>query len=179
MMSAALSVSGQLSKADVKRATRASRDATLGPTAVYYAGVTAPVISASVSVLVRDTAENAGFTPYWQWLSAALIAALAGISWYLIFMRLSSRRSPGRDGELSHETIIDLGENGLSVRRGGITTQIAWTSVVALERLRNVTVVRVAGADAVIVPEAWFAGDDAARQAFLGAIEQRIDGHGT
>ena len=178
-MSTALSVSGRLSETDVKRATRANRGVTFGPTTVYYAGVTAPVISASMSVLVRSTAARAGFPPYWQWLTAALIAALAGIAWYLIFMRLSTRRSPGRDGELAHETQIDLDADGLRLRRSGIDTRIAWANIVGLQRHRNVSVVQVRGADMIIVPDAWFSGGESVRQAFLDEIEQRIGAHGT
>ena len=78
-MSEALTVSGLLTEKDVKKLTRLARGGTVGPTAVYYAGVTAPIISASMSVMVRNTLDHIGASPYWQWLIASLVAAFAGI----------------------------------------------------------------------------------------------------
>jgi len=39
-MTQTMSISGTLSKKDIRRLTRASRSGTVGPTTVYYAGVT-------------------------------------------------------------------------------------------------------------------------------------------
>ncbi len=166
-------ISGLLSKKDLRRLTRMTREGTVGPTAVYYAGVTAPVISASVSLMVKNASAMVGFTPYWQWFVSALIAAFAGISWYLIFTRWSYRRSHGRGTETTLETEFSLLDDVLKVRRGGIETRIAWASVTAVNARRGYTSVRIEGADALIIPDTWFEGDRAARKSFVETLKQK------
>ncbi|MFN3912910.1 hypothetical protein [Hyphomonas sp.] len=60
-MSEFLSVSGRLKSRDLKRLIRMSRTGTVGPTTLYYAGLTAPIISASVALLARQGADALGW----------------------------------------------------------------------------------------------------------------------
>lgn len=166
-------ISGLLSQKDLKRLTRMTREGTVGPTAVYYAGVTAPIISASVSLMVKNASAMVGLPPYWQWFLSALVAAFAGISWYLIFTRWSYRRSHGRGTEMTQETEITLADDVLNVRRGGIETRIDWASVKSVRTRRGYTSVRVDGADALIVPDEWFGGDRAVRKDFIDTLKQK------
>ena len=76
-MSDPLRISGLLREKDVKRLTRLTRGGSVGPTTVYYAGVTAPIISASMAVMVREAMRLAGLSDYWQWFISALVAAFA------------------------------------------------------------------------------------------------------
>ena len=170
-MAEPLSISGLLVERDVRKLTRLARGGTVGPTAVYYAGVTAPIISASMSVLMRRAMEMVGASPYWQWLVAALIAAFAGIAWYLIFIRWSYRHSHGRGDELTEETRVSLTERGLVVSRGGIETTAAWFCVDEVKASGNYIIVRLKGAAPLIIPNAWFSKDKAARQAFLTRLK--------
>jgi hypothetical protein len=168
-----LRVSGLLSEKDVKRLTRLSRGGNVGPTALYYAGVTAPIISASVSAMVRSNLLQAGFAPYYQWFFSALIAAVAGIVWYLIFVRWSYRHSHGRGTELTEKTQIEADDAGLTVRRAGIATTIDWASVESCTINAKHAALRVRGADAIIIPDAWFGEDKTLRKAFHARLKEK------
>ncbi|KCZ55748.1 hypothetical protein HY29_10290 [Hyphomonas beringensis] len=172
-MSEPVIVSGQLAEKDLKRLARLSRGGTVGPTAVYYAGVTAPIISASISLMVRNAADMAGLSAYWQWFLSALVAAFAGISWYLIFIRWSYGVSGDGKDEMAREAEIALLDDVLQVRRGGIETRISWDAVKEVKQHRGHTTVRIRGGDAVIIPASWFNKDKTARKAFTEQLMQK------
>ena len=172
-MAEPLSVAGLLTEKDVRKLTRIARGGTVGPTAVYYAGVTAPIISASMSVLMRNAMEMVGASPYWQWLIAALVAAFAGIAWYLIFIRWSYRHEHGRGTETTEETRITLADTALIVQRGDIETRVNWPAVTEVTSSRGHVTVRLAGAAPLIIPNAWFGKDKATRQAFLAQLKEK------
>ena len=83
-----------------------SRSGTVGPTTLYYAGLTAPIMSASVALLAEDVAGSLGWDNYSQFMMSAVLAIFAGITWYAIFMRWSYRHRPGRGTESSHDTDV-------------------------------------------------------------------------
>jgi hypothetical protein len=172
-MTEPLTVTGLLTEKDVRKLTRLARGGTVGPTAVYYAGVTAPIISASMSVLIRNAMIMVGASPYWQWLIAALVAAFAGIAWYLIFIRWSYRHSHGRGTETSLETRIDLEDDGVVIRRGGIETRAAWPSVSDVAVSGGYVTVQLVGAAPLIIPSKWFGKNKAARQAFVARLKEK------
>jgi hypothetical protein len=172
-MSEPLTVAGLLTEKDVRKLTRLTRGGTVGPTAVYYAGVTAPIISASMSVLMRNAMIMVGASPYWQWLVAALVAAFAGIAWYLIFIRWSYRHSHGRGTETTQETQVVLEDDVLAVRRGGIETRAAWGSVSGVTTSGGYVTIRLEGTAPLMVPNAWFGKNKAARQAFLARLKEK------
>ena len=172
-MAEPLTVAGLLTEKDVRKLTRLARGGTVGPTAVYYAGVTAPIISASMSVLMRKAMVLAGASPYWQWLVAALVAAFAGIAWYLIFIRWSYRHTHGRGTETKLETSIALEEDGLVVKRGGIQTRAAWACVREISTPGGYVTIRLDGAPPLIIPNAWFNKDKAVRQAFVSRLKEK------
>lgn len=169
-------ISGLLTQKDLKRLTRLRRQGTVGPSAVYYAGVTAPIISASVSLMVKNASAMIGFPPDLQWFVSALVAAFAGISWYLIFTRWSSRHSQGQDTELTHETEISLDDDVLAVRRDGIETRINWANVKSVSVRGGYISVRIDGAEALLVPDTWFGTDRAARKDFVEMLKQKAGG---
>lgn len=171
-------ISGRLTERDVKRLTRLTRGATVGPTVVYYAGVTAPIISAAMAMMVREAVRMAGLSDYWQWFISALIAAFAGITWYLIFIRWSYRHSHGRGTEMALDTEVKLTDAGLVVQRGDIETRIGWAGVEEIKSTRNYTSVQVRGADALIIPNKWFAKDKAAQAAFVDYLKEKAATHG-
>lgn len=172
-MTAPDKISGFLDEKDQKRLIQLSRRGAVGPTAIYYAGVTAPIISASMSVMMRNATEMAGFSPYWQWFLSALVAALAGISWYLIFIRWSYRSPDDVFGENQFETEIRILDDYLQVRRGGIETRMDWDSIVAVKSGRKFTSVTVLGADPLVIPDAWFNKDKQARRDFVEHLKQK------
>jgi hypothetical protein len=172
-MSEKLLVSGLLSERDLKRLTQLTRSSMIGPTALYYAGVTAPIISASMSVLVREVMRNAGLNVNLQYLIAALVAAMAGISWYLIFMRWSYRSNLGRGTELVEKTEVEISEAALMIRRGGIESRINWKNIEKIKTSGQATALIIRGADAVLIPHAWFEGEKAQQKAFLTALKTR------
>ena len=126
-----------------------------------------------MSVMVRNAADMAGLSPYWQWFVSALVAAFAGISWYLIFIRWSSRHTHGRGTEVTHKTQISLRDDVLLVQRGGVETRAAWGSVKDVSTHRGYTSVRIEGADALIIPDVWFGPDRTARKAYVQALKQK------
>ena len=167
-----LSISGQLNTPDLKRLVSATRSATVGPTALYYAGVTGPIISAGMALTSQKAFELAGMTSYWQWLLSAIIAAMSGIVWYLIFMRWSYRHQHGRARELSTETTLMLADKWLGIRQGRVETRLDWSTLIDAETSRTYTLLRFDGADPVILPHRWFHDDKAALDAFLSRLRQ-------
>lgn len=173
-MTESLSISGQLKGRDLKRLVRLSRTGTVGPTTLYYAGLTAPIISASVALLAKDAALAHGWSEYWQWLFSALLAALAGITWYVIFMRWSYRHKQGRGTERSQQTEITAAPDGLLVRRGAVETRIGWQGVRRIVAARGHLAVFVEGADTLIIPDDWFGRDAARRAAFTDYVTAKV-----
>lgn len=172
-MTKTLKISGLLGEKDVRRLTRLTRGGAVGPTAVYYAGVTAPIISASMSMMVREAMRNVGLSPYWQWFIASLVAAFAGIVWYLVFIRWSYRHKLGRGTEMTLETTVSVTDDGLTVSRGPIQTSIGWTAIRQVSVVRTHTAVDIRGADALIIPNSWFDTDKAARKEFQDRLIEK------
>ncbi|MAH91542.1 MAG: hypothetical protein CME99_00010 [Hyphomonas sp.] len=166
-------ISGFLDEKDQKRLIRLSRRGTVGPTAIYYAGVTAPIISASMSLMVRNAIEMVGLSAYWQWFLSALVAALAGISWYLIFIRWSYRSPRDVVGDGRAEMDVQLLEERMQVRRGGVEIRIDWANVVSVKTRRGYTTVEVQGAEPLLIPDAWFDKDRVARKQFVERLKQK------
>ncbi len=173
-MSKSLAVSGRLTSRDLKRLVRVSRSGTIGPTALYYAGFTAPIISASVALLAKDVARSMGWDTLLQILVSANLAAFAGIAWYLIFMRWSYRNRPGRGTELTLDTQVTVTEDCLSVRRGPVETRIGWTGIRKIDVGPGHLAVFIEGADTLIIPEAWFGNDTARRATFTEFVTSRV-----
>ena len=166
-----LTVEGQLLEKDIKKLARASRTSVVGPTALYYAGVTAPIISAGMALVAKNTLGLLGATAYWQLLLSAIIAAFAGITWYLIFMRWSYRHQIGRGNELTQVSNVRLEGDVLVLTRGPIETRIMKAGITEVVEKRGFTIVRFDGVDPLIIPDRWFATDTAARQAFQAHLK--------
>lgn len=173
-VSEALSIHGALSPGDIKRLTKLTRATTVGPTATYYAGVTAPVISAATAIFAKSGLQSAGIDPLIVFFVSTLLAAMSGIVWYLIFMRWSYRHTFGRGSELSELTRLEAGRSGLTVARGAITTHIAWSAVDDVHVRRGYTAVLATGTDAIVIPDRWFANAQD-RQRFVEALHARGD----
>lgn len=165
-------VSGRLREKDTKRLVNETRSSSIGPTALYYAGVTAPVISAGMALVARNTFDTTPLSDYWIWFASSMMAAMAGIVWYLIFVRWSYRHRAGRAGETGAETEIDLTPEGLHIIRGAVETRIAWSAVTAVRTRRSYTLILFDGADPLIVPDKWFAREKGAARAFKMRLKQ-------
>ncbi|MDF1679764.1 YcxB family protein [Ponticaulis sp.] len=151
-----LRVGGTVSQKQMKKLARRVRSGRVGPTSVYYAGVTAPAIAAGMSTIVSASLERAGVDPYWTLLSASLVAAMAGITWYLIFMRWSYRHSYGRTSEVGKHTDVEVDEAGIFWTRGHIRTRISWDGISDITADRNFIRVHVMDGDDVLIPANWF-----------------------
>lgn len=165
-------VSGTLRPRDVKRLARLARTSTVGPTTTYYAGVTAPVISAGVAMFTKNALAHAGVDPFWTWYNSAFLAAFAGIVWYIVFMRWSYRHTFGRGGELTERSDIILRREGLVLRRGPILIQADWRAVRAVRLVGQDLAVFIEGADPLIIPAGWFASGDE-RDSFAATLRAR------
>lgn len=173
-MNDTVSIRGSLSAADIKRLTKLTRATTVGPTATYYAGVTAPVISAAMAIFSKTALQSAGLSDYLVFFVSTMLAAMSGIVWYLIFMRWSYRHTFGRGSELSEPTELNADASGLTVARGPITTHIAWSAVDGIHVKRGYTAVLATGTDALVIPDRWFASA-ADRQRFIEVLSARGD----
>ncbi|MEQ8558427.1 MAG: YcxB family protein [Henriciella sp.] len=165
-------VSGTLTDKDMKRLVNETRSSNIGPTALYYAGVTAPVISAGMALMARNTLDATPVSDYWIWFLSSLLAAMAGIVWYLIFVRWSYRHQAGRAAETAAETDIDLSPKGVHITRGAVETCIAWSAIRTVTTRRAYTLVTFDGADPLIVPDKWFARDKASARAFKSRLQE-------
>ncbi|MEM1088370.1 MAG: YcxB family protein [Pseudomonadota bacterium] len=167
-----LTVEGQLLEKDIRKLARALRTSVVGPTALYYAGVTAPIISAGMALVVKNALVTVGATPYWQLMLSAIIAAFAGIVWYLIFMRWSYRHKVGRGNELTAASKVLLEDEALVIVRGPIETRIARNAIKTVIEKRHFTIVDFDGVDPLIIPDRWFEKDKTARKAFLTQLKR-------
>jgi len=168
----AISTCGQLREKDVKRATQHLRQSEIGLTTFYYAGATAPIISSAMGVLARTAFTRAEFTPYWTQLLGAIIAAMAGITWFLIFLRWAYSPGSGRGTELTEETRVELRDDVIVLERGHIRKEIGWAAVKSVKSEGKFTTIEVEGAEAIVIPSNWF-DDKQARIAFQGAISEK------
>lgn len=168
-------ISGTLSRKDIKKLTGVTRSGTVGPTTVYYAGVTAPIISAGIAVFIRNLLNQADYiTHYWLWLISAFISAFAGISWYLIFMRWSYRSSHGRGDEVTAETKLEITDDALIVNRSRVKTIIDWEAILEITQKPKYIALHVQSSDTILIPDHWFSGDTSARDAFHTAIKDAV-----
>ncbi|MEO1101412.1 MAG: YcxB family protein [Pseudomonadota bacterium] len=170
-MAEELTVSGTLTEQDMTKLIKVSRTSTVGPTALYYAGVTAPAISAAMAVVTRAALTNAHFLDYWINFWSSIMAALTGISWYLIFVRWSDRRKAGRASDLEGETKLSAGDNGLILKRDQVETRIGWGAISRIQSTRKHTVVFVTHQSPIVIPHNWFA-DRETQSSFLDALQK-------
>jgi hypothetical protein len=173
-MSESLSVSGRLKSRDLKRLVRLSRSGTVGPTTLYYAGLTAPIISASVALLAKDVARSLDWDALSQLMVSANLAAFAGIAWYVIFMRWSYRHRPGRGTESHLDTAVLATSDALVVCRGAVETRIAWNGVHKVLSSNGHLAVFADGADMLIIPDDWFGRDSARCAAFKDYVTAKV-----
>ncbi|MEL7539688.1 MAG: YcxB family protein [Pseudomonadota bacterium] len=174
-MSDSIVISGALKKRDAKRLTNAIRGSTVGPTTLYYAGVTAPIIGAGMALLTSAALEAIGTSAYWTVMLSAILAAVSGIVWYLIFMRWAYRHQHGRGAEMEQVTEIKLTDDDLIIRRGLVTTLIDWDAIDEIKSTRSYTIVYFDGADPLMVPHDWF-GEKTACEIFIRRLGQGIKG---
>ncbi len=167
-----LSVSGQLNKKDVRRLTSAMRGSSIGPTTLYYAGVTAPVIGGGMALLTSTAFAQTNMSSYWQVMLSAIIAAMAGIVWYIIFMRWSYRHRHGRANEMDQASEITLDDDWISIRRGKTETRIDWSALIEVTDKPDYIMMRFDGIDPLIVPDRWLGEDKAVRQSFIDRLEK-------
>ncbi|MEL6324677.1 MAG: YcxB family protein [Pseudomonadota bacterium] len=168
-------IAGRYTKTDLKRLTSETRTGSVGPTTVYYAGATAPIISASVSLLARHVFQDAGLTPYWVLLLSALIAATAGITWYLIFMRMSYRQTHGRGDEADAETELRFDQQAIWMSRGAVEMRIGWDAVAEVRAGRKFLALMIDGSDTLLIPDSWFGKDKSRRNALHDFVRARAE----
>ncbi len=164
-------ISGSLTKRDARRLTNAIRTGTVGPTTLYYAGVTAPVIGASMALVAQGALEHIHASAYWVTMLSAIVAAMAGITWYLIFMRWAYRHHHGRASEMQQVTQVRLEEDALVVRREFVETRIDWEAISEIVSKRSYTLIRFDGADPLMLPHDWF-GEKTACEIFMRRLGQ-------
>ena len=158
-------VSGQLSQKQLKAFAKARRNSSMGPTTIFYAGVTAPAVSAGVGSLTLVTLAQTGWGDQSAMLASSILAAMAGISWYLIFMRWGTRGGMGRDDELMDETRVIVDGCGVELIRGEVRTLIGWKAVEDITISTNYIALIIDGANDILLPMEWFGSKDEMKEA--------------
>ncbi len=155
---ASVAVSGTITPKHVKEFVKARRKGVFSSMTVYYAGVTAPAISAGAYALAQYALMQIQMTPQYVMLGATLMAAASGISWYLIFQRLTARGKSTRDTESTHQQRVTINARGVEVSNGGVTTYIKWSAVTDICCTSKYLVIVADGAQDVFMPLDWFDG---------------------
>lgn len=158
-------VAGRLSSKQLKAFARARRTKAMGPTTIYYAGVTAPAVSAGMGSVTYWTLNAIAWPPQWSLIASAVLAAMAGISWYLVFMRLGGRTGVGRNGELADDTRVIVDDAGVDVLRGEIRTLVGWKAVRDITISKTYIALIIDGANDILIPMEWFGGPEAMQAA--------------
>ncbi len=158
-------VSGAIDVKQLRRFARKRRSRALGPTVIFYAGVTTPAISAGVAGLTHWGIADVGLSDFWSWYVTALLSAVSGIVWYMIFMRLGSRAAFGRGCETGAKTHVVIDEKGVQINRGHVQTWIDWTGVNDVTISSNYVALIVEDANDILLPVEWFDGRDAMKDA--------------
>ena len=148
---------GKIKRKELRTLARHVRTGHVGPTSVYYAGVTAPAIAAGMATLVAASLDRAHWPEIAVFQASSIVAAMAGISWYLIFMRWSYRHSYGRGTELEFETQVRVDETGVYWSRGAMDVTIGWHGVTDVKFEKKFIRICVKDGDDVILPNSWFA----------------------
>ena len=161
-----LAIGGELTNKDLRKFAEKARSGNIGPTSVYYAGVTSPAIAAGMASLVSSSLERAAWSDYWVLMTSSLIAAMSGITWYLIFMRWSYRHSFGRATESSVRTDLEADELGIFWTRGAVKSRITWDGIVSVERTGKFIRIRVRDSEDLVIPSRWFADKNARNDLF-------------
>jgi len=169
----AVRIKGTITRKEMKSVTRHVRSGHVGPTSVYYAGVTAPAIAAGMASLVGASLTRAGLSDYWVLMASSLIAAMAGITWYLIFMRWSYRHDFGRSGEMSNDTMIEADESGVYWTRGNTRTMVHWQGISKVELSGGFIRLHVEDGDDFFMPKSWFESRKARRDMYHHLVKLR------
>ena len=156
-----VTVQGQLEKRELARFSNRRRTQQMGPMVIYYAGVVGPIVAASMSMVSYTSFRSINWPVEWASIASLCLAALAGICWFMIFMRWGSRKKAGRHGELELPTQVSIDRNGVKIERGGICTIIDWSAVIDVTHTRDYIALIVEGANDILLPKSWFENKDA------------------
>lgn len=156
MDAGAIELVGKLKRKELRSLAKKVRTGLVGPTSVYYAGVTAPAIAAGMATVVSAALTRANWHEMAVLQASSIVAAMAGISWYLIFMRWSYRHSYGRGTELEYDTHIRVDDSGVHWTRGAMSVSIRWDGISEVKNEAKYLRLCVTDGDDVILPNSWF-----------------------
>lgn len=151
-----LSASGFISPKHLKIFIRTRRDAGLGPTTIYYAGMVAPAISAGTFKLFESFFAQYNLSPQTAYLLVLCLSASAGLSWFLTFNRLAQRDRQSRDHETEQSQEVKIERSGIFLTRTHIETKIDWPAIVDIRTTKHYIAFIVEGANDFFIPVDWF-----------------------
>ena len=173
-MAETLTISGRLSEKDQRKLIDAAKGDSIGPTTLYYAGVTAPVIGAGMAVFGRDTLANLDFlSPYWLALLSTILAAMAGIVWYLIFVRWSMRRGDNILLLEDYDKEVTLEQNHITLKRRKVETRIELSDIEMIKDRGGDIIIRFKSAAPIFIPKHWFEDQTPLQERFLQQLKER------
>ncbi|WP_018997404.1 YcxB family protein [Hirschia maritima] len=151
-----LSVSGYLSAKRLKKFINSRRHGGFGPTTIYYAGLVAPVISASAMNMFETFFNQQNLPPQTAYILSLICAAIAGLFWFLTFSRLAQRDKAERKSETTEQTHYRIDNSGIFVQRASVETKIGWPSIVDIRTTKHYIAFIVKGANDFFIPVDWF-----------------------
>lgn len=170
-----LSLTGILTEKDQRTLINAAQGGSIGPTTLYYAGVTAPIIGAGMAVIGRASLIEAGlYHDYWLTLFSAILAAMAGIVWYLIFVRWSKSDLNKILISETYEKEIVLDASHITLKRNAVETRIALSDIEKVTYKDGNILIRFASASPIFVPAHWFEDKDELKQSVVDTLNQQV-----
>ncbi|ACT60732.1 YcxB family protein [Hirschia baltica] len=160
-----ISASGYISPQQLKKFIKTRRSNGLGPTTIYYAGVAAPVISASTLNLFETFFSQYNISDYTVMMLSMFFSASAGLSWFLIFNRLAERQKSARDNEITQAQSFKIDASGILLNRKNIESKIEWPAIVDIRTTKHYIAFIVEGANDFFIPVDWFKDRDQMKEA--------------
>ena len=155
--------------------TDLSKGGAIGTTALYYAGVTAPIIGAGMATFMRSFLVNIGMiSSYYLTLIASIFAAMTGIAWYLIFVRWSKRGLERIIEDEDYDKTIIVDQTHLTFIRRTVETRISLTDLKCVTEKDYGVVIQFMSASPVLIPKNWFSNDQSLYQDFMRHLNARV-----
>ena len=170
-----LTLTGRLTNKDQRKLIDAIRGGSIGPTTLYYAGVTAPIIGAGMAVIGRSALEQTGLRyEYWLMPFSAILAAMAGIVWYLIFVRWSRSQLNAILTSETYEKVVILDKNHITLKRNHVVTRIELCDIQKVTHSKDGNIlIHFSSAAPIFIPAHWFKDRDDVREDFLNGLKQQ------
>ncbi len=171
-----LKVSGNILEGDTKYLRKIRPKGTIGPITLYYAGALVSIISISMSNFIEYVFAWIGLGPNEHvTLFASIMAVMAGISWFLIFIRWSY--GDWHKGVFHHPAIqsIDITACRINVAFENVCTHIQWSALQEIRAYKDGNALIIKGAQTILIPDRWFSNEDEKRRFYQALMAYKFE----